>query len=123
MADCGVCVSYYGGNECTGYRRVIVNAGKEWNCSECGVSIPKGSKYELASWFYTDGDGFGNAKTCVICAEIAEAFMCHGRYHGEVFWEQMEDAFPNLTTSCFNKLQTPEAKRELRRRWMEWKGL
>jgi hypothetical protein len=38
-------------------------------------------------------------------------------------WPDMEEVFGKLTTSCFDKLQTPEAKAELRRRWMEWKGL
>jgi hypothetical protein len=124
MSDCGVCVSGYDcGTECTGYRRVIVKAGQDWGCSECGRKIPKGTLYELASWFYADHEGFGNCKTCIICAEIAEAFMCGGRWHGERFWEDMEDAYPKLTASCFDKLQTPEAKAELQRRWMEWKGL
>jgi len=35
----------------------------------------------------------------------------------------MEKAYPKLTTSCFDKLQTSEAKAELQRRWLAWKGL
>lgn len=123
MSDCGVCVTCGYADECTGYRCVTVKAGQEWICSECGCKIPKGTRYELASWFFEGGAGFGNCKTCLICAEIAEAFQCGGRYHAESFWESMEDAFPKLTTACFERLQTPEAKAELRRRWMEWKGL
>lgn len=123
MGDCGVCVTCGYADECIGYRCVIVKAGREWRCSECGASIPKGARYELASWFYADGDGSGNAKTCVVCAEICGAFQCGGRYHASNFWESMEDAYPKLTTACFDKLKTPEAKAELRRRWMEWKGL
>jgi len=123
VSDCGVCVTCGYADECTGYRCVIVKAGQEWQCSECGCKIPKGAKYELASWFYSGGDGFGNAKTCLICAEIADAFQCGGRYHGECFWESMEDAYPKLTSACFDKLRTPEAKAELQRRWMEWRGL
>jgi len=39
-------------------------------------------------------------------------------------WDYMqEDAFEHLTAACFNKLKTPQDKAELRRRWMEWKGL
>jgi hypothetical protein len=83
--------------------------------------IPKRSRYELASWFFADGHG--NAKTCLVCAEIADAFQCGGRFHGECFWEDMEQAYPQLTTACFDRLRTVEAKAELRRRWMEWKGL
>lgn len=123
MSDCGVCVSSYGDGDCTGYRCVIVKAGQAWVCSECGAPIPKGTKYELASWFYGDGDGFGNAKTCLVCAEIADAFQCGGRWHGECFWDDMESAYPKLTTACFDRLKTVEAKAELRRRWMVWKGL
>lgn len=123
MSDCGVCVTTGYADECTGYRNVIVRAGQEWTCSECGCKIPKGAKYELASWFFAGGEGFGNCKTCLICAEIAEAFQCGGRYHGENFWECMEEVYDKLTTSCFAKLKTPEAKAELQRRWIEWKEL
>lgn len=122
MSDCGVCISGGGSEVCTGYRCVIVKAGQEWTCSECAGKILKGAKYELASWFYP-GDSFGNCKTCLLCAEIADAFMCGGRWHGECFWEDMQRAFPKLTTSCFDRLKTPEAKAELQRRWTEWKGL
>ena len=123
MSDCGVCIGNYGDGDCTGYRCVIVKAGQEWTCSECGCKIPKKTKYELASWFYADGDGFGNCKTCLICAEIADAFMCGGRWHGSILWDSMFDLHDKLTTSCFDRLKTPEAKAELQKRWMEWKGL
>ena len=36
MADCGVCVSFGDGTECVGYRCVVVRAGQDWDCSECG---------------------------------------------------------------------------------------
>lgn len=121
MSDCGVCISGYDGDgDCIGYRCVIVHARKEWACSECGAVIPRKSLYEYASWFY-EGGGHGNAKTCVVCAEIADAFMCSGRYHGSVLWELMDDAYPSLTTACFERLNTPQAKAELKRRWQEWK--
>lgn len=122
MSDCGVCVTSGENDDCTGYRCVIVKAGKDWTCSECGRKIPKGTKYELASWFFYSGGG-NNAKTCLICAEIANAFQCGGRWHGQDFWDRMEDVYEKLTTSCFDKLKTPEAKSELRYRWMRWKGL
>jgi hypothetical protein len=124
MDGCGVCVSFGGGEECIGYRCVIVKAGQDWECSECGTKIAKGAQYELASWFYADRSGHGNCKTCLICAEIADAFMCGGRYHSSSFWEHMEDtAYPKLTTACFERLKTSAAKAELQRRWIEWKGL
>ena len=123
MSNCGVCVSFGGGEECVGYRCIITKAGQDWRCSECGKTIPRGARYELASWFYADRSGHGNCKTCLICAEIADAFMCGGRWHSSSFWDAMEEAYPKLTTTCFDKLQTPEAKTELQRRWMQWKGL
>lgn len=122
MSDCGVCLTG-GYADCIGYRCVKVKAGQEWSCSECGCKIPRGSRYELASWFYADREGFGNAKTCLICAEIADAFYCGGRWHGGSLWDELFDRHEQLNVSCFNKLKTPEAKAELQRRWMEWKGL
>jgi hypothetical protein len=116
MSDCGVCLTFSGGGECTGYRRVIVHAGEQWECDECGCIISKRSLYELASGF-NDGDHW-QTKTCLICAEIAEAFYCNGRWHGRL-WDSMEDVITKLNTACFSRLQTPEAKTELRRRWME----
>jgi hypothetical protein len=29
--------------------------------------------------------------------------------------------FPEMTTTCYDRLKTPEAKVELQRRWAEWK--
>ena len=122
MSDCGVCISSYEGDSCcTGYRCVVVKAGQKWRCCECGAVIAKGAKYERATWF-NDGS-FGQAKTCLICAEIANAFSCGGRWHGDNLWESMEYVWEKLNTTCFDRLQTPEAKAELRRRWMQWKGI
>jgi hypothetical protein len=109
--------------DCTGYRRVIVKAGKEWRCGECDCTIPKKTLYELASWFFV-GESAGQAKTCLVCAEIANAFSCNGRLHNHSLWKDMENiVFPKLTTACFDRLHTPEAKAQLRRRWTVWKGL
>ena len=115
MSDCGVCLTYNGGGECTGYRRVVVHAGQDWDCDECGVKIPRKSQYELASGF-NEGSHW-QTKTCLTCSEIAEAFYCSGRWHGSL-WDAMEDVITSLNTSCFERLRTPAAKQELRRRWM-----
>jgi hypothetical protein len=121
MSDCGVCLSYIGGGECTGYRCVIVRAGQAWECSECGCNIPKKSLYELASGF-NEGSHW-QSKTCLICAEIAEAFYCNGRWHGSCLWDSLYDVSDKMTVACLNRLKTPQAKAELQRRWMQWKGL
>ena len=120
MSDCGVCLSF-GGEESTGYRCVTVHAGKDWECSECGCVIPKGSLYELASGF-NDREHW-QYKTCLICAEIAEAFYCNGRWHGGQLWDSLYDVSDKMTVTCLYRLKTPEAKAELQRRWIEWKGL
>ena len=124
MSDCGVCL-YAGEGETVGYRCVIVKkAGSEWKCCECGSVIPKGASYELASGFHAeDGNAFWQAKTCLICAEIGDAFYCEGRWHGGGMWKRMESVFDKLTTGCLDRLKTVEAKKELVSRWLEWKGL
>jgi hypothetical protein len=121
--DCGVCLSGYEDGCTTGYRCKVVRAGSDWKCSECSGAIKKGEKYELASGFNSDdGNSFWQTKTCLICAEIADAFYCNGRWHGQL-WESMEHVYDKLTTACFEKLKTVEAKAELRRRWMAWRGI
>jgi len=120
MSDCGVCLSF-SGDACTGYRCVIVHAGKQWECSECECTIPKGTLYELASGF--NDNSHWQTKTCLICAEIANAFYCNGRYHGGVLWDSLYGVSERLTSACLNRLKTPEAKAELQRRWIEWRGL
>jgi hypothetical protein len=120
MTDCGVCITGDWDGDTVGYRCVIVKAGQDWECSECGGKIPRRSMYELASGFHAeDGNSHWNVKTCLVCAEIANAFMCEGRWHGSSLWEDFP--FGSLNTSCFERLRTVEAKTELRRRWQEWK--
>lgn len=119
MNDCGVCLASWDG-ETVMYRSREVKARHAWKCDECGRDIPKGSRYVLAQGL-TDGD-FWTCKTCLICDEIAEAFSCNGRLHG-FLWEGMDDLYSSLTTACFERLQTADAKKELRKRWMDWRGL
>ena len=141
MSDCGVCLS---SDYSACYEMIesveIVALESDKQCCECCRVIKAGTPLEVASWYEDydeddDGDDDGeelreaeeSIYTCVVCAEIANAFYCggDGRIYGGDFWEAMSEAdvWPNLTTSCFDKLTTPEAKAELRRRWMEWKGL
>ncbi len=120
--DCGVCL--YSG-DADGFSEffdvTFPVARKSHKCSECGRKIVPGEKYEYTRGKF-DGD-FWQEKTCLICAEIADAFYCDGRMYGGMLWESMDDVMGELTTSCFDKLKTPEAKAELQRRWMVWKGL
>lgn len=124
MSDCGVCLY----SDCDGYMSAYdfcevrtPKARKEHRCCECGKTIRIGERYERYAGKY-DGD-FCSIVTCLICAEIADAFYCDSRLYGGGLWEGMHEIMGELKSSCFDKLQTPEAKAELQRRWMEWKGL
>ncbi len=121
MSDCGVCLSSgcdFDGNEFE--RGSVVNKTRV-KCCECEQFIPKGIEHEKARW-RNDDMRWETAHTCPICAEIAWAFFCDGRLYF-CLWESLEQVASELTTACFNKLKTPEAKKELQRRWMDWKGL
>lgn len=123
MSDCGVCL-YAGESDGNGefFNRKDVKARKTHVCHECGLVIQVGQKYEYAAWKY-DGE-FGDAKTCLICAEIGDAFYCDGRPYGMGdLWNQMREVMGELNSSCFDRLTTPAAKAELQRRWTKWKGL
>lgn len=124
MSDCGVCIS---GMDCDldgdlafSNVRLVKHARKRARCSECDGWIEIGASYQYVSGRNED---FWTFKTCLICAEIRAAFSCDGEIYGGTFWESMEYCFENLNVSCFDKLTTPEAKAELQRRWMKWKGL
>jgi hypothetical protein len=124
MSDCGVCLSSDFADDCSGefFDVRVITARKHHNCSECFRPIVPGQRYEYAAGKW-DGE-FHGIKTCLICAEIAEAFYCDGRlYGGSQLWENMSYIWRELTTSCFDKLKTPEAKAYLREWWMKKKGL
>ncbi len=118
MSDCGVCLSGYDG-ESEFCHEEIRTARKLHVCSECNKRIEIGEKYEHASG-KSEGD-FWSEDTCLICAEIANAFYCDGRWFGGILWESMEDVFSQMTTGCLDRLETAAAKAELVRRWNEWK--
>jgi hypothetical protein len=127
MSDCGVCI---GGYDCDGYAEFQETrwpkARKEHVCGECERKIIKGETYHRWSGKY-DGEFFDDI-TCAQCAEIRAAFTCAeydqtGPPQGELWNDIREAMFPRMTTACFDKLQTLEAKTFLRERWMKWKGL
>lgn len=122
MSDCGVCITHDFDGPADVWESRIRTARKPHKCCECGGAIEAKKRYEYYTVLY-DGSWSHHA-TCLICAEIAEAFCCDGRFFGNLWNEFYEDdIWPSLTTACFDKLQSPEAKAELRRRWMEWKRL
>ena len=122
MSDCGVCLGEWDGDSPEFFDVRTPKARKPHSCSECGKVIAKGDVYQRTCG-KNDGD-FWTYDTCLICAEIRAAFSCNGESLGGMMWEDFRDyVFPEMTTTCFDRLKTPEAKAELRRRWMEWKGL
>ena len=121
MSDCGVCIGGYDGDvefcDVTEHK-----ARKEHKCGECGRIITPGERYQKA-FGKCEGE-IWNQKTCAECAEIRAAFTCHGGETYGILWEDMRDyAFPEINEVCFDKLKTVAAKKFLRHRWMEWKGL
>lgn len=123
MSDCGACI---GGSYCDGmaefYNTTTPKAAKKHHCGECGKVIEIGENYQKVSYKF---DGYlQSEKTCSICAEIRDGFTCGiPPAHGELWNEIIEYVFPQLTTGCYDKLKKPEAKAELQRRWLKWKGL
>ncbi len=127
MSDCGVCIGGYDTDGMPDFSSVRwPKARKEHRCEDCKRLILRGEVYQRYAGKF-DGE-FYDVVTCRVCVEIREAFTCAeydqtGPPAGELWSDITEMMFPNLTTACFDKLKTPEAKAELRRRWMQWKGL
>lgn len=110
----------------------VVTLDHDQKCSECGCNVPSGAQIEQADWYDGDGDYDDEEQgitdrppifTCLVCAEIADAFYCEGRIYGGGLWDAMHEVMGELNTSCLNRLKTPAAKAELQRRWMKWKGI
>jgi hypothetical protein len=124
MSDCGVCISnaHRFDGPADIWESNIVKARRNYKCCECGRPIERGAKYERYDILF-DGK-WSHYRTCVLCAEISSAFCCDGRLFGNL-WNDFDESeiWPAITTACFDRLDTPEAKAELRRRWMKWKGL
>lgn len=119
MSDCGVCVfSGFEGEDNEFMSEEIRKARKEYKCCECNSTILPGQKHEYARGA-NDGS-FWAERTCLICSEIRHAFCCDGWWYGEL-WNGMREVMDQLNTSCYQKLNSPAARMELRRRWQEWK--
>lgn len=119
MSDCNACL--YGEPDGTPefWNVTTPKARKLHKCYECNKEICIGEHYQRVS-YKSDGE-VTSCCTCLICAEIRKAFYCDIEIIGE-FWSQMSDyVFPELTTGCLDRLQTPQAKAYLLARWNEWK--
>lgn len=127
MSYCGVCIGGYDSDgPCEFFTEVWPKAKKDHTCEDCNRKIQAGERYQRVSGKY-DGEFF-DVCTCALCHEIRQAFTCNefdqvGPPPGELWSDIQEQMFPTITTACYEKLATPEAKAYLRERWMKWKGL
>ncbi len=98
-------------------------ARKEWRCVECGRAIRPGQRYERSAG-KAEGDLFCE-QTCLVCAEIREAFVCGAWVFG-MLWESIwDEMFPIWDTrgpiDCLAKLESKEARDYARTRYAEWR--
>ena len=121
MQTCSVSFGMEADEMCAFWKTSIKTARKVHRCAECRKEIQPGQKYESLSYVF-DG-AFHHEKKCLICTEIRDAFLEDGcTYCSGDMWSEIRDSvFREITTTCFDRLKTPEAKAELRREWMEWK--
>ena len=118
---CGVCISADYGEAADVYNSQIRRAAKPHKCFECDKEIAVGEKHEYVSSLY-EGE-WSSWRTCLVCAEIRDAFYCDGSLSGQVWDDMREVVFPKMNTTCLARLQTVAAKQELMKRWQDWKGL
>lgn len=114
MSDCGACILSEADGYCDFCTVEVRKARKPHRCCECDKEIQIGERYEHARGKF-DGDMW-SSDTCLICAEIADAFYCNGRMYGGGLWEEMGYILDEITTVCFSRLKTAAAKEELQRR-------
>lgn len=99
-------------------------ARKPHKCFECRRIIQPGQMYTRRSGKF-DGSLYDDC-FCDPCEEIRSAFTETGHSEGVAYgelWAGLAENFRDLTTSCFDHLQTVAAKTLLQERWMRWKGL
>ncbi len=118
MSECGVCIG--GGYDSDGayFGCKVVRSRKDRICEECGEIIPKGNP---VNYHRGKTDEMWQAYICPVCDEIADALSCGGGRLFGTFWDSFWESAEGIGIACFEKLRTVEAKKELQRRWIEWK--
>ncbi len=114
--DCNVCIGYSGDYDGSSlYSSLNAVARKPHTCCECQKIIAPRERYERAKG-KIDG-GWFTAHTCLVCAEIRDAFCCEGFAHG-FLWDDVRDRLlPVMTTGCLGRLTTAAAKQRLMDEW------
>jgi hypothetical protein len=125
MSGCAdVCVTHDwdGSNEF--YAERVVVARKAHECIECEEQIAPGQMYRRSNG-KADGDFF-TVPTCLVCVEIAKAFVCGGQVFS-MLWESIEEEiFPRWREEgpfeCLAKLSTTEARAYIQHRYDAWEA-
>ena len=122
MAECSASFGMEADEMCSFWVSKIKTARKSHKCEECRQEIKIGDKYESLAYYF---EGFHHEKRCAVCCEVRNAFLEDGSCYcpGDMWTEIADYVFPEMTSACFDKLQTPDGNAEFRRRWMGWKGL
>lgn len=108
------------GDRPAAYAEETRRARKEHDCTECGLPIRKGDRYEYVSGIW-DGSP-SSFKTCMLCVEIRTHFACSGGWLFGCLWEDLaENFFPEMKCGgpCMQGL-SPAAKTFLIEQRMEW---
>jgi len=118
-----VCLSMDYDNHNEFFSARTLKARRPHRCVECGAAIKPGEHYRKESG-KSDGRLWSES-TCAICIEIREAFVCGCFVFGELYEAIQDEMFPIWTErgpiECLAKLETREARDEMRRRYGEWK--
>jgi hypothetical protein len=96
-------------------------ARKTYQCIECRNPIQRGDRYECFSGKWERR--MHTYRTCAACQDIRQSLYCEGGWTFGQLWEDVvEQIFreTGLTVECIDKLVTPEGKRLLQQRWMEF---
>jgi hypothetical protein len=122
VSDCNACI-YTGADDLDPpdfIKSTFVTARKERKCCECKATIKRGQEYERTAGKWNGS--MGHHDTCLVCAEIREAFCCDGWVYGQL-WEDALNGnfFKTMTTGCLEKLSTAAAKEFLIKQWNDWK--
>lgn len=118
--DCSCLYDSGDGDQPIFYTQRWVTARKDHKCYECRRVIMKGERYECFSGKWETG--VQTYRTCAECQNIRESLNCEGWTFGRL-WEDIEEQIfqeTGLTIACIDKLTTPEAKKFLQRKWIEF---
>lgn len=120
MDDCACLYDEADGDQPIFYTQRWVVARKPHRCVECRRTIAVGERYESFSGKWERG--VQTYRTCAECQDIRESLYCQGWSFG-MLWEDVQEqlfAETGLTVGCIDKLATPEGKRALQERWIEY---